>query len=99
MVSDFQYNTHTITHLPEYKKLLNNLRNLPDLRRIASATYAEANPAPSFTFQEQHSKLGRLTLRTATTVFTGINSYSMVSYVPGDQHALEIYRKHKWQPE
>jgi transcriptional regulator with XRE-family HTH domain len=99
LVSDFQYNTRTITHLPEYKKLLKNLRQLPDFRRIASATYAEAKPAPSFTFQVQHSKLGRLTLRTATTVFTGINSYSMVSYVPGDQHTLEIYRKYKWQPD
>jgi transcriptional regulator with XRE-family HTH domain len=99
LVSDFQYNTRTITHLPEYKKLLKNLRDLPDFRRIASATYAEARPAPSFTFQVQHSKLGRLTLRTATTVFTGINTYSMVSYVPGDQHTLEIYRKYKWQPE
>jgi transcriptional regulator with XRE-family HTH domain len=98
LVSDFQYNTRTITHLSEYKKLLKNLRTLPDFRRIASATYAEAKPAPSFTFQVQHSTLGRLTLRTATTVFTGINSYSMVSYVPGDQHTLEIYRKYKWQP-
>ena len=99
LVSDFQYNTRTITHLPEYKKLLKHLRELPDFRRIASATYAEAKPAPSFTFQVQHSRLGRLTLRTATTVFTGINTYSMVSYVPGDQHTLEIYRKYKWQPE
>jgi hypothetical protein len=99
LVSDFQYNTRTITHLPDYKKLLKNLRTLPDFRRIASATYAEARPAPSFTFQVHHSKLGRLTLRTATTVFTGINTYSMVSYVPGDQHTLEIYRRYKWQPE
>jgi transcriptional regulator with XRE-family HTH domain len=99
LVSDFQYNTRTITHLPEYKKLLKNLRGLPDFRRIASATYAEARPEPSFTFQVQHSTLGRLTLRTATTVFTGINTYSMVSYVPGDQQTLEIYRKYKWQPE
>ena len=99
LVSDFQYNTRTVTHLPEYKQLLKNLRDLPDFRRIASATYAEAKPAPSFTFQVHHSTLGRLTLRTATTVFTGINTYSMVSYVPGDQHTLEIYRKYKWQPE
>jgi transcriptional regulator with XRE-family HTH domain len=98
LVSDFQYNTRTITHLPEYKKLWNHLREFPDFRRIASATYAEAKPAPSFTFQIQHSKLGPLTLRTATTVFTGINSYSMVSYVPGDQHTLDIYRKYQWQP-
>src|SRR5260370_3658166 len=77
LVSDFQYNTRTITHLPEYKKLLKNLRQLPHFRRIAAATYTEAKPAPSFTFQVQHSQLGRLTLRTSTTAFTGINSYSM----------------------
>src|SRR2546426_2460618 len=99
LVSDFQYNTRTLTHLPEYKELWKHLRELPEFRRIASATYPDGRPAPSFTFQVQHSVLGRLTLRTATTVFTGINSYSMVSYVPGDQHTLEIYRKHKWQPE
>jgi transcriptional regulator with XRE-family HTH domain len=99
LVSDFQYNTRTITHLPEYKKVWKHLRELPDFRRIASATHTEAKPAPSFTFQVQHSKLGRLTLRTATTVFTGINSYSMVSYVPGDQQTLDIYRKYQWQPE
>ena len=99
LVSDFQYNTRTITHLPEYKKLWKHLRELPDFRRIASATYPEGKPDPSFTFLIQHSELGRLTLRTATTVFTGINSYSMVSYVPGDQQTLEIYRKYEWQPE
>lgn len=98
LVSDFQYNTRTLTHLPEYKELLKHLRELPEFRRIASATYPEGRPAPSFAFQVQHSELGRLTLRTATTVFTGINSYSMVSYVPGDQQTLEIYRKHHWQP-
>ena len=98
LVSDFQYNTRTLTHLPEYKELWKHLRTLPEFRRIASATYPEGKPAPSFVFQVQHSELGRLTLRTATTVFTGINSYSMVSYVPGDQQTLEIYHKHNWQP-
>lgn len=98
LVSDFQYNTRTITHLPEYKELWRHLRELPDFRRIASASYSEGKPAPSFVFQVQHSQLGRLTLRTATTVFTGINSYSMVSYVPGDQQTLEIYRQYHWQP-
>ncbi len=98
LVSDFQYNTRTITHLPEYRELWRHLRELPEFRRIASATYPEGRPAPSFTFQVQHSDLGRLTLRTATTVFTGINSYSMVSYVPGDQQTLEIYRRYRWQP-
>ncbi len=98
LVSDFQYNTQTVTHLPEYKTLLKHLRDFPEFRRISSVAYASGKPAPSFVFQVQHSILGRLTLRTATTVFTGINSYSMVSYVPGDQQTLEIYRKQGWQP-
>jgi len=99
LVSDFQYNTRTVTHLPEYKELWKYLRTLPEFRRIAAATYAEARPEPSFVFQVQHSELGRLTLRTATTVFTGIASYSMVSYVPGDMQTLEIYRNNRWPPE
>jgi transcriptional regulator with XRE-family HTH domain len=98
LVSDFQYNTRTITHLPEYKQLWKRLRELPEFRRIASAAYPEGKPTPSFVFRFQHSELGRLTLRTATTVFTGINSYSMVSYVPGDRQTLEIYHKYAWQP-
>lgn len=97
LVSDFQYNTHTLTHLPEYRELLKRLRELPEFRRIAAATYAESKPAPSFVFYVQHSELGRLSLRTATTVFTGISTYSMVSYVPGDQHTLDIYRQRHWQ--
>jgi transcriptional regulator with XRE-family HTH domain len=99
LVSDFQYNTRTITHLPEYKALWKRLRELPEFRRIAAASYPEGRPAPSFVFHVQHSELGRLALRTATTVFTGINSYSMVSYVPGDQQTLEMYRKQQWQPK
>src|SRR6266446_4511826 len=98
LVSDFQYNTRTLTHLPEYKELWKHLREMPEFRRIAAATYPDGKPEPSFVFHVQHSELGRLALRTATTVFTGINTYSMVSYVPGDQHTLEIYRKYKWQP-
>ncbi|HLX59212.1 MAG TPA: helix-turn-helix domain-containing protein [Ktedonobacteraceae bacterium] len=98
LVSDFQYNTRTLTYLPEYKELWKRLREMPEFRRIAVATYPEGKPAPSFVFHVQHSTLGRLALRTATTVFTGINTYSMVSYVPGDQHTLEIYRCYKWQP-
>ena len=98
LVSDFQYNTRTITHLPEYKQLWERLRDLPEFRRIASATYPEGKPAPSIVLQVHHSELGRLTLRTATTVFTGNNNYSMVSYVPGDQQTLAIYRQHGWQP-
>lgn len=99
LVSDFQYNTRTLTHLPEYKELWKRLRTMPEFRRIAAATYPEGKPAPSFVFHVQHSQLGRLALRTATTVFTGISSYSMVSYVPGDQQTLEIYRQYHWQPD
>jgi transcriptional regulator with XRE-family HTH domain len=99
LVSDFQYNTQTVTHLPEYKTLLKRLKELPEYRRIAATAYSSGRPAPSFVFQIQHSTLQRVTLRTATTVFTGINSYSMVSYVPGDQRTLEIYKKQGWQPQ
>src|SRR6266702_4672747 len=60
LVSDFQYNTRTLTHLSEYKELWKYLRTLPEFRRIAAATYAEARPEPSFVFQVQHSELGRL---------------------------------------
>jgi transcriptional regulator with XRE-family HTH domain len=98
LVSDYQYNTRTLTHLPAYKELWRHLRELPDFRRIASAVSPVTKPAPSFVFQVYHSRLGRLTLRTATTVFTGISSYSMVSYVPGDQQTLAIYRERGWQP-
>ena len=63
-------NTRTLTHLPEYKELWRRLRELPEFRRIAAASYPEGKPAPSFVFQVQHSALGRLALRTATTVFT-----------------------------
>lgn len=98
LVSDFQYNTRTLTHLPEYKNLWRRLRELPEFRRLAAVVYPEEKPEPSFVFHVQHSQLGRLTLRTATTVFTGITSHSMVSYVPGDQTTLEIYRRYHWQP-
>ena len=98
LVSDFQYHTRTLTHLPEYKQLWKRLREQPEFRRIAAVTYPEGRPEPSFVFHVQHSLLGRLALRTATTSFTGINTYSMVSYVPGDQHTLEIYRAHHGQP-
>jgi transcriptional regulator with XRE-family HTH domain len=96
LVSDFLYNTHTMTHLPEYKDLWRHLREMPEFKRIAAAAYPAGKPAPSFVFQVQHSELGRLTLRTATTVFTGSSSYSMVSYVPGDQQTLRIYREQGW---
>lgn len=97
LVSDFQYNVRTYTHLPEYKELWKHLRESSEFRRISATSYADARPAPSFVFQIQHSELGRLTLRTATTVFSGVSSYSLVSYVPGDQQTLEIFRSHGWQ--
>ncbi|HVB59944.1 MAG TPA: hypothetical protein VNE61_02010, partial [Ktedonobacteraceae bacterium] len=97
LVSDFQYNTRTIAYMPEYKELIKRLRAQPEFRRISSAVYSEGKPAPSFVFQIQHSQLGRLTLRTATTVFTGINTHSLVSYIPGDQQTLAIFRRHGWQ--
>lgn len=97
LVSDFQYNTRTLTHLSEYKELWKRLRGLPEFRRIAAASSPEGKPTPSFVFHVHHSQLGHLALRTATTVFTGINSYSMVSYVPGDQRTLDVYRQYHWQ--
>ncbi|HEU5229395.1 MAG TPA: helix-turn-helix domain-containing protein [Ktedonobacteraceae bacterium] len=96
LVSDFLYNTRTVTHLPEYKTLWKNLREYPEFRRIAATAYPHGKPAPSFVFHVQHSQLGHLALRTATTVFTGISSYSMVSYVPGDQQTLLIYQQCGW---
>lgn len=99
LVSDFQYGTRRITHLPEYKVLLKQLREYPDFRRIASSVYPHGRPAPSFVFQIQHRELGCLTLRTATTVFTGVLNYSMESYVPGDQQTLGIYRARGWQSD
>ncbi len=99
LVSDFQYNTRAMTHLPEYKALWKRLREVPDFRRIASTIYPRGKPAPSFLFKIHHSTLGLLAVRTATTVFTDLSSYSIVSYVPGDQQTLAIYRQHGWQPD
>jgi transcriptional regulator with XRE-family HTH domain len=96
LVSDFMYDTRTMTHLPEYKTLWKELREYPEFKRIASSVYPRGKPAPSFVFQVQHSQLGRITLRTATTVFSGVSSYSLVSYVPGDQLTLNIYRRYGW---
>lgn len=96
LVRDFLYNTRTVTHLPEYKELWKELRTLPEFRRIATVVYPKTKPAPSFVFQVQHSRLGRLTLRTATTAFAGISSYTLVSYVPGDQQTLRAYQALGW---
>jgi hypothetical protein len=76
---------------------MRNLRTRPEFRRISTAAYAESKPAPSFVFPWLHSQSGRLMLRTANTVFSGTPGYSLVSYIPGDQHTLEIYRRNGWQ--
>ncbi len=97
LVSDFQYHTSRVTHLPEYKTLWRQLRESSEFRRISSSIYQRGRPSPSFVFRMQHSQLGIITLRTATTVFTGVSNYSMVSYLPSDQQTLAIYRTHGWQ--
>ncbi|HWS84486.1 MAG TPA: hypothetical protein VN207_09535 [Ktedonobacteraceae bacterium] len=97
LVSDFQYHTSRITHSPEYKALWRQLRESSEFRRISSSIYQSGRPSPSFVFRMQHSQLDRIALRTATTVFTGVTNYSMVSYLPGDQQTLAIYRTHGWQ--
>ncbi|HTI12986.1 MAG TPA: helix-turn-helix domain-containing protein [Dictyobacter sp.] len=99
LVSDFEYNTRTQTHQPEYKSLWKSLREYPDFRRIAATVYPRGKPAPSFVLHIHHSELGILALRTATTVFSGTSNYSMVSYVPGDQKTLAIYRAYGWQSQ
>src|SRR5579885_3548454 len=102
LVRNTSYPAHSLDRLwflHSWNEAATNLFELPEFRRIASASYPEGRPAPSFVFHVHHSILGLLALRTATTVFTGINTYSMVSYVPGDQQTLEIYRKCQWQPE
>ncbi|HLZ58728.1 MAG TPA: helix-turn-helix domain-containing protein [Ktedonosporobacter sp.] len=85
LVNDFLYSTHTFTYLPEYKRLWKKLLGLPEFLRIAESTYPCNGPTPSLRFRMRHSKLGLLTLRTATMVFTGASSYSMVSYIPDNQ--------------
>jgi hypothetical protein len=99
LVNDFLYTTRALAHLPAYQEVWQRLRELPDFRRLAAVSVPEPASSPSFMFSLQHSQLGRLTLRTAPTVFTRINSYCMVSYLPGNQQTLNTYRKCRWQPE
>ena len=73
------------------------LRALPDFRRIADVTPAAGVPGPSFVMGLQHSELGPLALRTATTLFSGVRDIHIVSYVPGDAPTLEAYRRMGWQ--
>jgi transcriptional regulator with XRE-family HTH domain len=81
VVSDFLYSTHIFVHLPEYKTLWKQLLGFSEFSHIAEATYPYSCPTPSLRFRMRHSDLGLLTLRTATTVFTGASGYSMVSYI------------------
>jgi transcriptional regulator with XRE-family HTH domain len=98
LVSDFQYATRSLKHLPEYKELWRRLRGLPEFRRIVAASTSERTPAPSFVFHMRHSQFGRLVLRTIPTVFTHVNGYSMVSYIPDDRQTQEVCTKCHWQP-
>lgn len=97
LVSDFKFNTRSLTYLPEYRALWRALRALPDFRRIADSSDPGSGPAPSFAFQMRHPRLGPLTLRTAVTVFSGASDYSIVTYVPGDQQTLDVFAAHGWQ--
>ena len=93
VVGDFLYSTHTFTYLPEYKTLWQHLLGFSEFCRIAEVTYPFSCPAPSLHFRMRHSELGLLTLRTATTVFTGASGYSMVSYISDNQQLLTMSHK------
>jgi transcriptional regulator with XRE-family HTH domain len=97
LVSDFHYYTRTITDLPEYKALWKQLREYPEFRRIASSVDPRGRSAGSFVFQIHHRELGSLALRPATTIFTAVPNYSVVSYLPADEQTLAIYRRQRWQ--
>lgn len=97
LLADFKYNTRSLTYLPEYRELWRSLRTVPDFRRIADSSDPGLMVAPSFVFQMRHSQLGPITLRTTVTVFSGASEYSIVTYVPGDQHSLDIFSMNGWQ--
>ncbi len=97
LLTDFKYQTRSLTYLPEYRDLWRSLRLLPDFRRIADSSDPAAGIAPSFIFQMRHSRLGPLTLRTTVTVFSGTSDYSIVTYVPGDQLTLATFAAEGWQ--
>lgn len=97
LLADFKHAARSYTYLPEYRELWRSLRALPDFRRISESAEAGMVVAPSFVFQMRHSRLGPLMLRTSATVFSGDSSYSMVTYVPGDQQTLAIFAENGWQ--
>ena len=97
LLADFKYNTRGLTYLPQFRDLWRSLRTVPDFRRIADSSDPGSIIAPSFVFQMRHSYLGPITLRTTVTVFSGASEYSIVTYVPGDQHSLDIFSKNGWQ--
>lgn len=99
LVADFKWNTATLTHLPEYRTLLRELRALPDFRRIADVTPAAGIPGPTFVMGVYHSELGPLALRTAATLFSGVRDHHIVSYVPGDAATLAAFRRMGWQAD
>lgn len=97
LLGDFKYNTRSLTYLPEYRDLWRSLRTIPDFRRIADSSDPGFNTTPTFVFQMRHSRLGPITLRTTVTVFSGVSEHSIVTYVPGDQHSLDIFSRNGWQ--
>ena len=97
LLTDFKYNTRSLSYLPEFRDLWRSLRTVPDFRRIADSSDPGSVVAPSFVFQMRHSHFGPITLRTTVTVFSGASEYSIVTYVPGDQHALDIFSTNGWQ--
>lgn len=97
LLADFKYNTRGLAYLPEFRDLWRSLRTVPDFRRIADSSDPGSVVAPSFVFQMRHSHLGPITLRTTVTVFSGASEYSIVTYVPGDQHSLDIFSENGWQ--
>jgi transcriptional regulator with XRE-family HTH domain len=99
LLSDFKFNVRAYTYLPEYRSLWRGLRRLPDFTRIARSSEPGGVPAPSFVFEMRHSRLGWLTLRTSLTAFSGAPEYPIVSYIPGDQAALEAFQASGWHRE
>ena len=97
LVADFKWSTATLTHLSEYKALWRELRSMPDFRRIADVTPAAGIPGPSFLMGLQHRELGPLSLRTASTLFSGVRDHHLISYVPGDAQTLDVFRRKGWQ--
>jgi transcriptional regulator with XRE-family HTH domain len=97
LVSDFKFNTRSLTYLPEYRTLWRRLRSQPDFSRIADSQDPGVGTPPGYVFTMRHSHLGDLMLRTTVSVFSGTSDYSIVNYVPADQTTLRTFEQHGWQ--